>query len=419
MEDINRSSDINLDVLSSVFDRINKTAGFHSLRTLEIFDDPEATYQHQLHLFPTSTPNLVDLKFYVGNVPEISAATFLYTISSESRNLKSLVLGNGPWTKTILDVLPCFRKLQLLEIQELDCHNPVDFLKTCALSMASLRSLSVSLLSVGDFGQPGVSRDLGLITLGLLSILDLTGYFRDVENMLNILFVPKLDTLRLDFQCEDEMITGISPFIEGFLTTNGQHLKDGLRTLDLRTDSTRSSIENYLHSFKAFIKLDSLHIRPSGFQRDHLSASGLASFLHENKPWSDLTCIYLDGGHVRVDLDQIDDTLSIATLPLLADTFPKLLHLVISICNPDQAAMKTVTMDATRTPHGLETLRFICELPQDWIYSTSSAVAFASFLHQLFPKLKEVACYNRSEWINEVQEMLKKEERASCIRSGD
>jgi len=41
-EDINRSSDINLDVLFSVFDRINKAAAFHSHCTPRI-NDLEAT----------------------------------------------------------------------------------------------------------------------------------------------------------------------------------------------------------------------------------------------------------------------------------------------------------------------------------------------------------------------------------------
>ena len=51
-----------------------------------------------------------------------------------------------------------------------------------------------------DFGQPasgGVSRNLGLITFGLLSRLDLAGHFRRIENVMNILFVPELDTLSL------------------------------------------------------------------------------------------------------------------------------------------------------------------------------------------------------------------------------
>ena len=136
--------------------------------------------------------------------------------------------------------------------------------------------------------------------------------------------------------------------------------------------------------------------------------SGLAKFLHENELWSDLTAIRLDSG--CVNSSQINDALSIAALPLLADKFPKLLHIDIVIYNPDQDAIKTDTTNATRPPHGLETLSFASQLPDDWIRSTSSAVDVASFLHHLFPKLKKVESDNESEWINKVQAMLKKKQ---------
>ena len=293
----------------------------------------------------------------------------------------------------------------------MDCHSAVDFLKTdflktCALSMTSLRSLTVALHSEGNFGQPGsagVSKNLGLITFGCLSKLNLTGHFRNIGNMLNTLFVPKLDTLYLDFRCEDEIIANISPFIYGFLTLNGQHLKDGLRRLSIKSDSKEFSIEGYFDSFKGFTKLHTVRFDTWSFP---ISASGLANFFHGKKLWSDLTAIHLVGHS-----DQPNDALSIAALPLLADSFPKLLHLAIGISNPDQAAMKRVTTNPTRTTHNLETLLF-CKLPPGWIYSTSSAVSFASFLHQLFPKLKEVISYNHKKWMVEVRGMLKKEQSA-------
>ena len=294
----------------------------------------------------------------------------------------------------------------------MDCHNPTDFLTNCALSMASLRTLMVNFLS-DDFGQPasgGVSRNLGLITFGLLSHLHLASHFRHIENVMNILFVPKLDTLSLHFQGDDESITGIGPFIEGFLTSNGQHLKDGLRTLSLETDLTEFSIEGYLNSFKAFTKLNSLSVLTSC---SHISMSGLANFLHENKLWSDLTAIHLDSSYV--DSGQFNDALSIAALPLLADKFPKLLHIEIAIYDPDLDAIKTDTTDATRPPHGLETLSLAFPLPDDWTCSTSSAIDVASFLHQLFPKLKKVECDDESAWINEVQEMLKKKKAYNAL----
>ena len=405
IEEISICSDINPDVLFSVLNRINKAAGFRSLRTLKIFDNSGlgATFK-----FPISAPNFETLGFYVDTSPElqVSAAAFLYTISSESQNLESLILGTeAMWTNTIVDVLPCFRKLQHLHIQGMDRQNPTDFLKNCALSLTSLQSLMVAF---HDFGYPAsteVSRNLSLITFDLLSDLNLTGQFRDIENMLNILHVPKLDTLTLVFQCGfgDQIITDIGPSVERFLTSNGQYLKDGLRTLSLRTNSAGFSFEGYPNSFKAFTKLDSLHVGTSDF---HISTSSLAKFLQENKIWSDLTAIHLES--TCTNSNRVNDSLSIAVLPLLADTFPKLRHIVIAIYNPDRAAIKTVTMNATRTPHGLETLRFTRPLPQDWI-SLTSAVTIGSFLCRLFPKLKKVECYEKSEWINEVQGMLKKE----------
>jgi len=401
--DFNIKSDV-------LFNRINKAAAFRSLRALSITNNSQATshWQHHQHPFPISAPNLETLEFYGESLPEISTPTLLSTISSQSQNLKSLIFETTS-TKTIVDVLPRFRELQFLRISGMDCHNPTDFLTNCALSMASLRTLMVDFLS-DDFGQPasgGVSRNLGLITFGLLSHLHLAGHFRRIENVMNILLVPKLVSLSLHFQCGDDSITNIGPFIEGFLTLNGQHLKDGLRTLSLKTDFTEFSIEGYLDSFKAFTKLNSLCVLTS---RSQISMSGLANFLHENKLWSDLTAIDLDSAYVASS--QINDALSIAALPLLADKFPKLLQIQITIDNP---AIKTDTTNATRPPHGLETLSLASPLPDDWTCSTSSAVDVASFLHQLFPKLKKVESDEESEWINEVQEMLKEKKAYNAL----
>ena len=111
------------------------------------------------------------------------------------------------------------------------------------------------------------------------------------------LFVPKLDTSTLVFQSGDGRITNdIDPFVERFLTSNGQHLKDGLRTLSLTTNYSGFNF-GYLNSFKAFTKLDSLFVGTFG-SRAHVSTSSLANFLHENKLWPDFTAIHLDNGYV-------------------------------------------------------------------------------------------------------------------------
>ena len=409
------TKDINLDLVFGFLDRLNKLSPFPSLRKLVLSEDLEDS-GHGLFLFPISAPNLEALELYEGTLPEISAATFLSTLSSESPNLKSILIEPGHiWTNAVFDVLPCFRKLQQLNVQDMACKNPIRFLKNCASCMTSLRSLKIHLASfllTDDFGQPVSSktlRTLGLITFGLLSDLSLTGNFLDVKNMLNILLVPKLDNLDLAFQASswhDDFITDIGPFMEGFLTSNGQHLKDGLRTLSLQIGSTELNIEGSLNCFKAFTELDSLHLEASGF---HISTSSLANFLHEHIIWSNLTSLSLSNGN---DISPSDDKLSIAALPLLADTFPKLLHLRIAISNPDQAVMKTVAADPVLRHHSLETLRFL-NLPRDWVYSTSSAVAFASFLHQVFPELEMVGCPRWYEWMRNVQEMLKKEQSAN------
>ncbi len=104
-------------------------------------------------------------------------------------------------------------------------------------------------------------------------------------------------------------------FVEGFLTSNEQHLKDGLRKLSLHFGSTALTLDGYFNSFKVFTKLDSIEVT----SWSDIPTSSLASFLHQNKVWSNLTDLHLDSGH-PLNLNQM---LSIAALPLLADT---LLH---------------------------------------------------------------------------------------------
>ena len=76
----------------------------------------------------------------------------------------------------------------------------------------------------------------------------------------------------------------------------------------------------------------------------HISISSLANFLSE-EIWSNLTPIRIFSGDT--DSNRFNDTLSIAVLPLLADTFPKPLHIGFTIDNPDQGVIKTVTTNAS------------------------------------------------------------------------
>jgi len=292
--------------------------------------------------------------------------------------------------------------------------NLIYFLKNGASSMTSLRSLVIRLASVHlteNFGQlvsDGALRTLGIITFGLLSDLDLAGDFYHVKYMLNILLVPKLVTLRLEVLARlGDTITDINPLVQGFLTSNGRYL-DRLRSLSLRARYAQLSIEGYLSSFKVFTNLDKLEIHTASNARFHILTLGLADFLCGDRIWSNLTSLSLGNDN---DTDRSDDVLSIAALPLLADTFPRLQYLEISIYNPDQATMKAIAANAVRRSHSLKAL-WLFKLPQKWIYDTSSAVAFASFLYQVFPKLKVLYSSEHYEWMNNVQEMLKKEQSA-------
>jgi len=246
---------------------------------------------------------------------------------------------------------------------------------------------------------------LSPITFNLLSKLLLSGPPRDIENTLTILHVPQLVVLSLGLiSRDDENFTDISPVIQTFLALNGPYLKDGLWTLSLKFDFTLLNMKDYLDSFQIFTKLDTFEILASNA---FFPTSDLASFLHENNVWSNLTVLHLSHHCLEVNQNRLANALSIATLPLLADSFPNLLHLSITINNPDQDAMKEIAADNLRKAHSLESLRFEYSLPRDWIYSTSTAVTFVSFLHQLFPKLKTVESFRHEEWVMMVQELLR------------
>ena len=409
--------DLDLDIVFSIFNRINRAAAFTSLRRLIVYDSGRK-YKNQLALFFLSTPNLEVLEVR-GPFPGIPTADFLYAISTISHNLKSVAITYITSAKAVLDVLPCSHKLQILDLRNLDCHIPRSFLKDCASSMTSLQSLTIrseyrdSRLTE-DIGMPimmpGVpSMALSPITFNMLSKLDLTGPHRDVENTLNILHVPQLATLSLDLRSrQGEILTDIHPITQRFLTLNEPYLKDGLRSLYLRSDIfTHWDMQHHLGLFQNFTKLDTLQVH---IWNCFFSTLSLTNFLHENKLWSNLIVLHLVYIS-RPDPNRLADVLSIAALPLLADSFPNLLQLSITIENPDQDAMKAIAVENFRKAHSLVTLDFD-RLPRDWIYSISTAVTFASFLHRLFPKLKLVKCFREEKWMMNVWEMLKKEQVA-------
>ena len=388
---------------------MNKAAAFRALRKLIVYN-PRRKYNNQLVLFFTSAPNLEVLEV-LGQFSGIPTAAFLYAISSTSHNLKCLVVWCIVSSKAVFDVLPCFRKLQTLNLSYIDCHIPRSFLKDCASSMTSLQSLMINLENfhlTEDVGTPvsgGPLMALSPITFNSLSKLLLSGPPRDIENTLTILHVPQLVVLSLGLiSRDDENFTDISPVIQTFLALNGPYLKDGLWTLSLKFDFTLLNMKDYLDSFQIFTKLDTFEILASNA---FFPTSDLASFLHENNVWSNLTVLHLSHHCLEVNQNRLANALSIATLPLLADSFPNLLHLSITINNPDQDAMKEIAADNLRKAHSLESLRFEYSLPRDWIYSTSTAVTFVSFLHQLFPKLKTVESFRHEEWVMMVQELLR------------
>jgi len=357
--------DLDLDIVFSIFNRINKATAFTSLRRLIVYDSGKK-YKNQLALFFMSTPNLEVLEVR-GPFPGIPTADFLYATSTISHNLKSVAVAYITSAKAVLDVLPCSHKLQILDLRNLDCHIPRSFLKDCASSMTSLQSLTIrseyrdSRLTE-DIGMPmpGVpSMALSPITFNMLSKLDLTGPHRDVENTLNILHVPQLATLSLDLQSrQGEILTDIHPISQSFLTLNEPYLRDGLRSLYLENDIfTHWDMQHHLGRFQNFTKLDALQVHISNC---FFSTSSLTNFLHENKLWSNLKVLDL----VHFNGADPADMLSIAALPLLADSFPNLLQLSITIENPDQDAMKAIAVENLRKAHSLVSLAFD-RLPRD------------------------------------------------------
>ena len=182
----------------------------------------------------------------------------------------------------------------------------------------------------------------GLITFNVLSKLHLTGPPRNIENTLNILHVPQLVTLDLHLKSEDgENLTDFRPITESFLTSNGQYLKDGLRSLCLESGFAQLSMAHHLTPFKIFTKLDTLPVRVWNYQ--FFPTSSLANFFHENKAWSNLRVLCIS--HFAEAHRNLGDELSIAAPPLLADSFPNLLCLSIVFNDSDQEAIEAIATD--------------------------------------------------------------------------
>jgi len=136
-----------------------------------------------------------------------------------------------------------------------------------------------------------------------------------------------------------------------------------------------------------------------------LSTTHLAMFLNDNQYLSNLQ-------RLRLEYDrpsEINQSLSIAALPLIANACPKLLHLAISIYHPDQSEMRVTTRSGRS--HNLRTLGFY-SLP-DWDDSTSLATTLSSFLDHVFPGLTNAhycgAAFPelREKWWKGVQDMIK------------
>ena len=400
-----------------VFNRINELGAFHSLRELRIHSEP----LNWLFPFRLSAPNLEVVEFhtYPKELPDSVSPSFLRATALESPGLKVLKIYTDTFSKATFDVLPHFRNLQHLRMNITDSDISINLLKHCSTSMTSLRSLMlcfIRLRFVDDLDRP-VSVEAAKTpflssTFGSLSNLDVTGAPLNIQMILNVMRVPSLVNLRLSFCSYD--IFDINPFVQSFMAFHRHLLKGRLRSLSLEASrSVKIDFVSYLTPFKVFEQLDTLHI-DSGLR---IPTSILESFdLRENKFLSNLTNLRL----AYTDSNGLDNTLSIAALPLLADLCPKLLHLTIAIYNPDQTAIIKALSSGDdgmhRRSHGLETLAF-CWMPQGWEYSGPLAFRFSAFLCRLFPGLNTVTyssdigfshvLVSRTQWMRRVRELLK------------
>ena len=358
--------------------RINKLGAFCPLRELLIHDlNPNG--QLSITLFPISAPNLGTIRHLAwrGSNETITSA-FLQTIVNEAENLSTFDL-TGIFSGIIFSALPCFYRLQQLFIDIDDSTIPMSFLKGIASSMISLRSLRMYLRSCrfsNDLDNDQSTYPNTPFTFRSLTDLNLRG---DVKNVLDVLHTPILESLSLApyYGSASTDNSEFPVFIRKFNEINSQYAKDTLKNSFLRFRTSASmDFAPHLSSFVSYDQLQVLRIETTQLS---IPTSALSNFLSMNGHWSNLQ-------HLRLDYEKATDagSLSITALSLLAHFCPKLSKLEIAIYHPDQNIQSETPI--TPKPHNLHTLVFF-NLPTSWNYSVSSAVKFADFLDQLFPRL--------------------------------
>jgi len=394
---------IHLDLSIAFLTRINQLDAFLSLRGLTV-DAGLIKFQHTT-LRTLSPPNLEDLtvtQVTLSPQEEIWSKSSLETLARKSCHIKTLVV-EGNHTSITFNVLPNFSKVQNLTMY---FRNPtvisLSLLEQIASSMISLQSLEM------DLEPAEFKNDLNSSSCQFMSLTDLvvSGPLQSVGKVLEVVHAPSLCHLSLGIGIQAygfDTCTSIQSFIPVKMIDKVQSFS----VSSARYTIQRPGPIDFGSRISPFIIFEQLEEFDVHVPTLRISTTHLAMFLNNNRYLSNLQHLTLQYDRPR----EINQSLSIAALPLIADACPKLLHLAVSIYDPDQSEMRITT----RSAHNLHTIRFD-PLP-DWNESTILATALSSFLDHLFPGLidsdywsREVSCASRElreKWWKGVQDMIK------------
>ena len=384
------------------FTRVNQLNAFLSLRALTVSSYLiKFQYTTLRTISPPNLEHLTLLRDDLGPQEENMTNSFLKALALKSHHIKTLVV-RGNYTGLTFSVLLKFSNVQNLTIYFRNL--PVislSLLEQIASSMTSLQSLKM-ILDSSKFKNDLKNTSRQVFQFVSLTDLVVDGHLHSVGKVLEVVHAPLLSRLSLTVNILGpgfEPCTSIRSFIPVKMIDKVQSFSVSSWCSDARRRRGPIDFGSQISPFITFEQLDDLSVRVPTLR---ISTTHLATFLDNNRYFSNLLWLTLEYDRPS----QINQSLSIAALPLIANTCPKLFHLAISIYHPDQSEMRITTRS-----HNLRTLRF-CSLP-DWDDSTSLATAFSSFLYHLFPKL--IFSYwgvlalpeSRKKWWESVQDMIK------------
>ena len=381
------------------FTRINQLNAFLSLRKLIVGSDL-IKFQHTT-LRTISPPNLEHLALRQDGpyFEESRVNSFLKALTCKSHHIKTLVV-EGDYTGLNFSVLSKFSRVQSLTIYFR--YLPVislSFLEQIASSMTSLQSLEMDLDS-SQFKNDLKNSSRHVFQFMSLTNLVIDGHFHSVGKVLEVVHAPLLCRLSLSV---NSLGPGFDPCtsIRSFIPVK---MMDKIQSFLVHQcfDAGPIDFDSRISPFITFEQLEEFSVR---VQTLRISTTHLAVFLKNNRYLSNLQRLTLEYGRPS----EINQSLSIAALPLIANTCPKLLYLAISVYHPDQSEMRITTRSGRS--HKLQTLIF--DSIPDWDDSTSLATALSSFLDHQFPELTNAQLSywavpeSRLKWWKGVQDMIK------------